>query len=167
MLVLGKKAAVGEPAKIGSPVSPMFAEPSIIATRLQADDDGQVGVQTVRWWIPFCEPASSAWPPSAGTSSLGFVAALATKQKRGAAGGCRLRRSDSRGSGTLARGPVYRLTPVGLGRSGCAGTAIRSRPILRERGEEVSDQTQIPAELLYEYVLQTTQVVEYGSRFRH
>jgi hypothetical protein len=31
-----------------------------------------------------------------------------------------------------------------------------------ERGEVVSDQTQIPAELLYEYVLQTTQMVEYG-----
>lgn len=31
-----------------------------------------------------------------------------------------------------------------------------------QRGEVVSDQTQIPAELLYEYVLQTTQVVEFG-----
>src|ERR1035438_2401236 len=30
---------------------------------------------------PFCEPASSLWPPSAGTSSLGFVAALATKRE--------------------------------------------------------------------------------------
>jgi hypothetical protein len=33
-----------------------------------------IGGQSVRWWIPFCEAAPRAWPPSAGTSSLAFLA---------------------------------------------------------------------------------------------
>src|SRR5664280_1239413 len=54
----------------------VFATPTVVAS------DARTSGWSVRWWIPFCEPASSVWPPSAKTSSLGFVAALATNQKR-------------------------------------------------------------------------------------
>lgn len=80
-------------------------------------------VRCARFTIPFCEPASSACPPSAGTSSLGFVAARDNAELS-----CRLGDVPApRSGGHSARCPWWRLlsaTRCLLDRQSPASTAV-------------------------------------------